>query len=157
MKFTRFLAVTSILVLTLTVGASTMRAQFSSGLEGTVFDPSGAAIPNATVTLQEVNTKVEHTTVTTSSGIYRLTALPASIFTLTVKASGFETATLTDINIQVAETRTLNVTLKLGTTATTVDVTAQVTAVNVTSANISGEVSETKPRSSHSSDAICSP
>lgn len=144
MKLVRILAVTSLTIFFLLLGTTSLMAQFSSGLEGTVFDPSGAAIPNASVSLQEVNTKVEHTTVTSASGIYRLTALPASLFTLTVKAPGFETTTLTDISIQVAETRTLNVTLKLGAAATSVDVMAQVTPVNLSSAAISGEVGETK-------------
>jgi hypothetical protein len=119
-------------------------AQFNSGLEGTVFDPSGAAVPNATVTLKEVNTGVVHTTTTSTAGFYRFTALPASSFTLEVKATGFQTAVLTDIRIQVAETRTLNVTLKLGATAQEVSVTAAVTPVNLSTGAISGQINETK-------------
>ena len=68
------------------LAASSSRAQFSSGLEGTVFDPTGAVVPNASVILHEVSTGVDHTTVTTTAGNYRFTALPPSVFTLTVKA-----------------------------------------------------------------------
>ncbi|MGO9269248.1 MAG: carboxypeptidase regulatory-like domain-containing protein [Terriglobia bacterium] len=144
LKFSRIATVAGGALLLLMLGASSLHAQFSSGLEGTVFDQTGAVVPNAEVTLKQVNTGVEHSTVTSSAGIYRFTALPASTFTLTVKASGFETESLADISIQVAETRTLNVNLKLGGATTTVDVTAQVTAVNLTTASVSGEVNETK-------------
>ncbi|PYU93809.1 MAG: hypothetical protein DMG25_08375, partial [Acidobacteria bacterium] len=124
--------------------ASSAWAQFSSGLEGTVFDPTGAVVPNATVTIKEVSTGVEHTTVTSSAGNYRFTALPASRFTLAVKATGFETGNLNDISIQVAETRTLNVTLKLGAATQTVDVNAQVTPVNLAGGGVSGQINEVK-------------
>ncbi|PYV28166.1 MAG: hypothetical protein DMG24_02720 [Acidobacteria bacterium] len=124
--------------------ASSSWAQFSSGLEGTVFDPTGAVVPNATVTIKEVSTGVEHTTVTSSAGNYRFTALPASRFTLAVKAVGFETAELNDIAIQVVETRTLNVTLKLGAATQTVDVNAEVTPVNLAAGGVSGQVNEVK-------------
>lgn len=144
MKFSQILKVTCLAVLFLMLGTPTLLAQFSSGLEGTVFDPTGAIVPNASVTLHEVSTGVEHTTTTSSAGIFRFTALPAATFTLTVKASGFETDTLNDISIQVAETRTLNITLKLGAATTSVDVTAQATAVDVATASVSGQVNETK-------------
>src|SRR5437773_8125365 len=124
--------------------ASSAWAQFSSGLEGTVFDPTGAVVPNATVTIKEVSTGVEHTTVTSSAGNYRFTALPASRFTLAVKATGFETAELNDIAIQLVETRTLNVTLKLGAATQTVDVNAEVTPVNLAAGGVSGQVNEVK-------------
>ena len=124
--------------------ASSSRAQFSSGLEGTVFDPTGAVVPNASVILHEVSTGVDHTTVTTTAGNYRFTALPPSVFTLTVKASGFETTVQNDIAIQVAETRTLNLTLKVGAATQEVTVNATVTPVNLTSGAVSGQINETK-------------
>ncbi len=144
MRFTRlaWLAFASVLFLTLT--NSTAWAQFTSGLEGTVFDPTGAAVPNATVTLKEVATGIEHATVTSSAGLYRYTALPAGRFALTVKAHGFETATLQDISIEVKEIRTLNVTLKLGTSTQTVEVQASVTPLTLSQADVSGQVNETK-------------
>jgi hypothetical protein len=144
MKFGRILSVTSLAVFFLLLGTSSLMAQFSSGLEGTIFDPTGAIVPNATVTLHDVNTGSEQTTQSTSAGNYRFTALPAGHFTLSVKASGFEVASLTDISIQLAETRTLNVTLKLGGATATVNVTAEVTPVNLSTGAVSGQINETK-------------
>lgn len=144
MKLSRILMTTYVLALLLTPCSSSLWAQFTSGLEGTVFDPSRAVIPGASVTLKEVSTGIEHNTTTSSAGIYRITALPAGKFTLTVRAAGFETVNLSDISIQVAEVRTLNVNLKVGATATNVTVTAEVTAVNLAQAGVSGQVNETK-------------
>jgi hypothetical protein len=144
MKISRMTTAICGALLIMVFATPALRAQFNSGLEGTAFDPTGAAVPNANVTLTEVDTGVQHTTVTSSAGIYRFVALRAGRFNLTVKASGFETATLTDIAIQVAETRTLNVNLQLGATTQEVNVTAAVTAVSTTTAAISGQINETK-------------
>lgn len=119
-------------------------AQFNSGLDGTVFDPTGAVVPNANVTIKNVATGVEQNTTTSTAGIYRFTALPAGNFNVTVKAQGFETSVQTEIHIQVAEVRTLNVTLKLGAAATNVEVTAAVTPVNLSTGAVSGQINETK-------------
>lgn len=140
----RILSWTCGAALLLTLTSSGAWAQFTSGLDGTVFDPSGAVVPNAAVTLRQVSTGIEHNTTTSSAGIYRYTALPAGNFVLSVKATGFETAVLSDISIQVVETRTLNVNLKLGAATTEVNVSAQVTPVSISQAEISGQVNETK-------------
>src|SRR5947209_3172897 len=144
MKVARIFTVPSLSVLLLLLGTSTLPAQFNSGLEGTVFDPSGAAVPNASVALKHVSTGVEHTTVTSSAGIYRFTALPSGRFTLTVKASGFETAVLSDVSIQITEIRTLNVNLKVGASTQTVNVTAEVTPINSSTGAVSGQINEVK-------------
>jgi Carboxypeptidase regulatory-like domain len=144
LKFSQIAATACGALLMLALGASTLRAQFNSGLEGTVFDQTGAVVPNAAVTLRQVSTGVEHTTTTSSAGTYEFVALPPSVFTLTVKATGFETTTQTDISIQVAEKRTLNVALKLGTATQEVKVTAAVTPVNLATGAVSGQINETK-------------
>ncbi len=143
MKYARRTTASGTLCVMIVVASSSW-AQFSSGLEGTVFDPTGAIVPNATVTLHEENTGVEHTAVTSSVGIYRFTALPPSIFSATVKASGFQPQVIKDISIQVAETRTLNVNLKLGGSTEMVNVTAEVTPVNTSTGAVSGVINETK-------------
>src|SRR3989442_6233565 len=140
-RMTTTLWATSLLLM---LATSSAWPQFSSGLEGTVCDPTGAIVPNAAVTLHEANTGVEHTAVTSSVGIYRFTALPPSIFSVTVKASGFQPQVIKDISIQVAETRTLNVNLKLGGSTEMVNVTAEVTPVNSSTGAVSGVINETK-------------
>ena len=135
----------TLLVLAFTCSAgSLLRAQFNSGLEGTVFDPTGSVVPNAAVVLRQLNTGVEHSSSTSSAGVYRFTALPAATFGLTVSAPGFETAALDNIVIQVAETRTLDVRLKLGAATQKISVEAAVTPVNLSTGAVSGQINETK-------------
>ncbi len=141
-RFSRALTVTAVVMMLL--GGSTLYAQFNSGLEGTVYDPTGAVVPNATVTLHEVSTGVDHNTVTTSAGNYRFTAIPPGAFQITVKATGFETAVQSGITIQNAEIRTLNITLKLGASTQEVVVKAAVTPVNLVTAAVSGQINEVK-------------
>jgi carboxypeptidase family protein/TonB-dependent receptor-like protein len=142
MRSSRMWAVTT--VVTLVLACSTLYAQFNAGLEGTVFDPTGAVVPNASVVLHEVSTGVDHTTVTTSAGNYRFTALPPGVFKITIKATGFDTAVQDGITIQAAETRTLNINLKLGASTQTVEVTATVNLVSTVTAAVSGQINETK-------------
>lgn len=120
-------------------------AQFTSAITGSVLDPSGAAVPNASVKLKESGTGVVYSATTSSAGVYLITALPASSFDLTVEARGFETASLDHITIQGAETRTVNITLRVGATTSTVTVSAEAAAqVNLVSGSVTGQVNETK-------------
>ena len=89
-------------------------AQFASSIEGTVTDASGAIVPGATVTVLNEDTGTEQSVTTTSAGYYRVPALPAALFTLRATLSGFKTVVQEHIRLQVAETKTINVTLEAG-------------------------------------------
>ena len=144
-SFSTVVVTTACLALVLTLSPANGFAQFTSAVTGTVLDQSGAAVPNASVTLKDLGTAVVYSAVTSSAGVYRIAALPASTFDLTVEATGFERATLDHISIQVAETRTVNINLRLGATTTTVTVSAQAaTKVDLTSGAVSGQIGETK-------------
>lgn len=145
MERSRFSIASAAIALLLALGPVRAFGQFTSSIEGTVLDTSGAAIPAATVTLKEMSTGVVRTTITSSTGNYRITALPASQFTLSVEAKGFETAVLSNISLQVAETRTVNISLKVGATTTTVTVSAEAASqVNLASGAVSGQINEVK-------------
>src|SRR5919199_4555705 len=65
-------------------------AQSTSGnIVGTVFDSSGATVPNATVVARNNATGVETSTVSTSSGQYRIANLPVGTYSLSITAGGF--------------------------------------------------------------------
>src|ERR1035438_9123196 len=87
-------------------GTSIMWGQFTSQIEGTVLDPSRAVVPSGTVTLLNVDTGVKATAQTNSSGQYRFPNLPAATFKVTVAATGFETAEVTGVRLEVDPTRT---------------------------------------------------
>src|SRR3954471_5769393 len=65
----------------------------SGDVTGVVTDPSGAVVPNATVTIKNDNTGETHTTTANGAGVYRFAFLKPGSYTLTANASGFQTTT----------------------------------------------------------------
>jgi hypothetical protein len=110
--------VTAVLALTLLLAlfAPVVMAQSSgtSGLTGTVTDPSGAAVPNVTVTLTSNTTGAVRTAVTGSDGAYKFSLLPPGDYKIHFAASGFKTAEVTSIVLNVTETPALDRTLEVG-------------------------------------------
>src|ERR1700693_160441 len=71
--------------------------QASSTINGSVTDPSGAVVPGATITLTEVETSLARTTVSNADGLYVLSSLRPTSYTLKVQSAGFKTFTQTGI------------------------------------------------------------
>ena len=115
-----------------------LHAQFTSSLEGTVTDPTGAVLPGATVTVRNLATGEVRSLETSASGYYRVTSLPSSEFNVIVAAPGFQTTIQASIRIQVAETKTLNVELVLGSETVQITVTGEAPALEKSEARISG-------------------
>jgi hypothetical protein len=93
-------------------------------IDGTVTDKSGGAVAEATVTLVDSKTNIERTAVTNEAGRYVFASVAPGVYSVTINRSGFRTAKFSDQQVQVGSTRTLNVTLELGSTTETVEVTA---------------------------------
>jgi len=83
-------------------------------LVGTVVDPTGAVIPEATVTVRNVATNETRTTMTTSDGLYRIPNLLPGTYTVRVEKSGFKTSVTSDVILHVGETTRVDVTLQIG-------------------------------------------
>lgn len=112
-------------------------AQTAGGtLTGTVYDASGATVPGATVTAKNTATNVESTTTSTGNGQYRIPNLLVGTYDLTVTASGFTKASVTNFTVELNKTATANITLEVGTAATTVDVSAASATIDTTTAQI---------------------
>ena len=131
-------------LLVLVAAVVTAWAQFTSGIEGSVMDPTGAVVPGAKVTLRNTDTGETRTLDTTGAGYYRFPALPAANFELTVVSSGFKTAVQRGIRTQVADTKTVNFTLEVGAAESRVEVTAQAPLVEASEGRISGFVEQQK-------------
>jgi hypothetical protein len=129
----------SMLLLVLVVSASSAWAQFTSGIEGTVTDPTGAVVSGATVTIKNEETGASQTFQTGDSGSFRFTTLASSAFTVSASAQGFKTTVQEHVRLAVAETKTLMV---VGGTESTVMVTDEAPAVETAQARVSGQVSE---------------
>ena len=93
----------------------------SGSIEGTVKDPSGAAVPNATVEIVNVVSEYTRTTVTDANGAFRFTNVPFNPYHMTVTANGFTTFTQ-DVEIRSGVAVQVPVGLKVGTSVTSVTV-----------------------------------
>ncbi len=114
-------------------------AQFSAGIQGTVTDPSGAAVPGATVTVTNKLTKVARTTTTTNTGVYAVSGLTPGDYTVRVEKKGFKVGMLDDVVIASEGTQSANVQLEVGAATENVTVSAPVTtAINTETGTMSG-------------------
>ena len=115
--------------------------ELASTLTGTVTDPSGAVIAGATVVVHNNDTGADvRVATTTSTGNFNITNIPAGRYTVTVKSSGFKTYIAQDVTLNVAEKHTLNVQLNTGEVSATIEVAAENTPIQTTTAEQSGTV-----------------
>ena len=112
-------------------------AQYSSGIEGTVLDQSGAVIPLAQVTLINQDTQVKQMATANAQGYVQILHLPPGRYTASVTAGGFTTWQQRDIDIEGTDIRTIYPKLNVGATQSTVEVTANISSVETTSGTIS--------------------
>ncbi len=108
----------------------------SGDLVGTVTDPSGAVVSNATVTLKSNATGETRTTTSSSSGLYRFSLLSAGSYTVNVSAQGF-TTTSSVFSVNVGQSTVANVKMAVGASSTTVEVTGAPPLVQTDNANLS--------------------
>lgn len=122
MQVIRFLQYSSLALL---VAAPVFSQSIASGtVGGVVSDPSGAVVSNASVVLRNPNTGFQQTARTDASGAFRFNNVPYSAYRLTVEAGGFmQSAQVVDVRDSVPVTA--NVSLKLATASTTVEVQAE--------------------------------
>src|ERR1700722_8519127 len=115
--------------------------ELAATLTGTVTDPSGAVVAGATVIVHSEDTGADVRTVTTSGGGgFNITNLPAGRYTVTVKNAGFQSYVAKDVILNVAEKHTLDVALITGKVTETLEVTAENTPIQTTTAEQSGTV-----------------
>src|SRR5262245_31995982 len=131
MKYVRFL---SAFVLTLALSGPAAIAQtFRGDLAGTVTDPSGAALPNTVIKVDNPSTGLSRSTVTGGNGDFIIAELPVGTYELTVTVPGFEVRKITGIEIAVAKTTNVPVQLGIARQQSQVEVTADAVAIETTS------------------------
>lgn len=107
-------------------------AQDVSGMTGVVTDSSGAAIPGATIVLNNTSTGAKYTQETTSIGSYRFAQIPpGQNYSAHFSAKGFASVTVNNISLLVNQVRTQDATLNVGTQVSTVQVTASNAEVTI--------------------------
>ena len=105
-------------------------------LTGTVVDASGASVPDADVTVQNLDTGAARTTKTSSSGEYAVPSLGPGKYEIIVAKSGFSTLTQTGIVLQVAQIATVNATMQVSGTTQAVEVKALEQTIETTNATL---------------------
>jgi hypothetical protein len=96
----------------------------TGAVEGTVTDPSGAVIPNVTVTLTSADTNQARTVTSSANGTYKFGLLPPGTYSAKFAANGFKTAEVGNVIVPVTETLALDHVLEVGAAAEQVTVTA---------------------------------
>ena len=104
----------------------------SARIKGTVTDPTGAVIPNATVTVTNTQTGVTFKTTTSSSGDYLFPALPIGTYSVAAAVPGFKGFSATGIILNIDQEYVEPIKLSLGSSSDTVQVEADAVQVNTT-------------------------
>jgi outer membrane receptor protein involved in Fe transport len=116
--------------------------QITGSLRGTVLDPSGAIVQAATITAKQIETGLTRTATTDHQGDYVLIELPVGHYQLEVKARGFQTYLQQGISLDVNETATVSVRLRVGAEAQQVQLRADATLVQSTASSLGQTVME---------------
>ena len=102
---------------------------------GTVQDPSGAAVPGATVAVTNLATNVAQTVTAGPNGEYVVTGLKVGTYSVTVTAPGFKKFVQTGVGLSVQDRRQVDARLELGAVTQTVRVESTVPLLQTQSAN----------------------
>src|SRR6266481_5210576 len=105
---------------------------FRGAINGTVTDPSGAAVAGATVKATESATGLDHSTNTSTEGQFSIQDIPLGFYKVSIAATGFPTNTVDKVEVVAGTIYTLNVQLKLGPSSTTVEVSAAAITLDTT-------------------------
>jgi hypothetical protein len=119
-------------------------AQFRAGLQGTVLDESGAAVPDATVTLTSQETQAKQVTQSGGDGFYRFSQLGPGRYTLSAEATGFQKAVRENVEVTAESVAGLDISLVPGAVTESVTVSeANLPQLETENANIDGTVTRT--------------
>ncbi len=110
---------------------------------GTVSDPTGAVVPNASIVVTNSDTGAVYRVGTTNTGNYTLANLPAGNYTLTVESAGFKRFARPGLLIHVAETVRVDAVLEIGSSTDTVTVSAEAPLLKTESGEISHQINYT--------------
>jgi hypothetical protein len=123
-----------------TPSAAAQGSLTSGDISGTVVDPSGAAVPSASVTLNSKDTGVTQTMDTNSTGSYRFALLNPGRYEVAATAAGFQAGNPQSVIVAVGQTSNVNLSLAVASATTTVEVNAAGNVVQTENGNISTNI-----------------
>src|SRR5271165_4562053 len=128
------------------LAVTSLNAQLASSVTGTVVDPSGAAVPGASVSLQLTGGGSSlFATKTSASGVFDIASVPPNTYDLTVEMGGFLKLVVSKLVVEptrVTDVQTLK--LAIASATETVEVSEATTTVQTTSADVSTTITKTQ-------------
>src|SRR2546427_6931020 len=134
---------TLLLVLTMLFGPNVLRADVTGSILGVVHDSTQGVVAGAHIVATNVQTNFKQETVSAADGSFRILALPAGVYKLTVTAPGFRTFTETGIEVKVNDQLHFDVTLNVGSVQEHVEIVANAVQVQTESTQL-GDVIDSK-------------
>ncbi len=125
MKLRNLLGNLAVCLLLLTGVGYTQGVGASGDITGTITDPSGAVVTNATVTATEAEKGLKRSTVSNSSGQYHLAGLSPANYDVSVNAGGFQSQIAKGVPVTVGQMVILDFRLKVSQAAASVEVTTE--------------------------------
>jgi hypothetical protein len=130
MQFIRQIALAILLGFSAVVWSQVVTAT----LQGTIVDPNGALVPNATVTATNANRGTSISRKADDSGLVTMTSMPPGDYTITVEAPGFKTLTRSGLNLSAGAEARLTLQLEVGAVSEKIVVTAEAPLINTANA-----------------------
>ena len=139
----RTFAFLAVALLILASGAAVWSQTVQGVITGTVTDPTGAVVPNATVTITNAGTNISQSTTTGSDGSYRFPLVPPGTYTLEVKATNFATVRASGLVVEASQTIPYNIKLELAKAQQVIEVTEQAPLVQTATSDLSVQINRT--------------
>jgi hypothetical protein len=98
-------------------------------LKGTITDPSGALVAGAVIRARSIDRGITHEAASDSLGVYQILSLPPGPYELRIEAKGFDTQVSKRVELSVGEVAVYDATMRVGTVATEVLITAEAPVV----------------------------
>ncbi len=118
-------AALALVALMFVVSSAALAQSDTAAISGFVRDPSGAVVPNASVTIRNEGTGVERKVTTNESGYYVMSSLPPAFYTVTAEAPGFKRFEKTQNKLDPNISTTVDVAMQVGAASEVVNVVAE--------------------------------
>jgi hypothetical protein len=136
-----FLKVIALTALVTTLGLTAFgQGGVTGSIAGAVTDPTGAVVAGATVVVKNNATNQESTVTTTDNGTFNVPALNSGDYTITITASGFKRAVVTEIKVDVGKPSSVNVALEVGAPTESVTVVGTGELLQTQTANVASTI-----------------
>src|SRR5271166_3108942 len=144
---TVFLRFASLVVVLITLAASSVAQLFPGRITGTVRDAQGAVVPGATVKRSNPTTGLERTVTTDDTGNFNFPELALGTYRLAISKQGFETTIVNDITTSQGVVNNINPVLQVGSVSSEIEVTSAPPLVQTETDSSGGQLSEVQVES----------